>query len=205
MVSENPTVVAGRSDRGIIAEETIIATTTGANDLLEYPLPSFWGSIVAGAVVVLGIGALSECLMFGCHVGAYSNGQVAFGFGAGLWMLATTCVAYFVGGMLTSQLSVRGNWMRGLTMWGFSILLLMVISAFVSGGGTLPILHGTQVTEEVISKNRITTLYGGSSFINYAGVWFGFLILALGLICSLIGASVSETRRVSGDVAPRLA
>ena len=196
MVSDNLTNVQARSDRGIIAEETIVATSTNLNDFEEYPLPSFWGAIVSGAVVALSIGALSECLMFACRVGTYGNGQISMGAGAGIWLIVTTCVAYFFGGMLASRLSVRGGWMRGLTVWGFTILLLMLVSAFV-GGSALPYVHNAQMSEQIVSNSRVTTLYGGASFISYAGVWVGFLILVLSLLFSVIGATFAGTSRTA--------
>ncbi len=203
MVSENPSNVATRSDRGIIAEETIVAASTGVNNLDEYPLPSFWGSIVAGAVVVMSIGALSECLMFACRVGTYGNGQVYLGAGAAFWMFITTCVAFFFGGMVASRLSLRGGWMRGLTVWAFTLPLLMLVTAFISGGAGLGFVHNTRIAEEVITNNHITTFYGGGSFVSYGGVWSGFILLALGLIFSLVGAympSASQTDRFGAGV-----
>jgi hypothetical protein len=58
--------------RGTVTQERIVSAA--ATDI-PVPAPSFWGSIVAGTTVVLGIGALSDFLMFGCHVGVYRNGR----------------------------------------------------------------------------------------------------------------------------------
>lgn len=190
MVSQNPAEVAGRTDRGFVTQETIVATSTDLNDF-GYPLPSFWGSVVAGALVALGIGALSECLMLGCHLVTYDNGVLDPGIGAAIWMIVTACIAYFVGGMLASRLSLRGGWMRGLTLWGFSIPLALLIMAAVRTGAGLAYLHLGHLTEQVAGSAGVTSPYSENFAVNYFGAWIGFVLLTCGLIFALIGSSVS--------------
>lgn len=190
MVSQNPTEVAGRTDRGFVTQETIVATSTNLSDF-GYPLPSFWGSIVAGTVVTLGIGALSECLMFGCHLVTYNNGVLDLGVGAAIWMIVTTCIAYFIGGMLASRLSLRGGWMRGLTLWGFSIPLALLITAPISGGAALAYPHLSHLAEQVANSAGVTSPYSENFVVNYLGAWIGFVLLACGLIFAVAGSSAS--------------
>ncbi|HEX4056049.1 MAG TPA: hypothetical protein VHX86_17435 [Tepidisphaeraceae bacterium] len=191
MVSQNPTEVVGHTDRGFVTQETIVATSTDLNDF-GYPLPSFWGSVVAGTVVTLGIGALSECLMFGCHVGVTENGVLAFGAGAAVWMIVTTCIAYFVGGMLASRLSIGGGWMRGLTLWGFSLPLVLLIMAAISGGAGLAYPHIGHLTQQFASNAGLSNYTNGNIATNFVNAWIGFVCLACGLIFALIGSTASD-------------
>jgi hypothetical protein len=190
MVSQSSTDVVGRTDRGFVTRETVVASSIDSSGL-EYPLPSFWGSVIAGAVVALSIGILSECLMFGCHVGVTAYGALNFGAGAAIWMIVTACVAYIIGGMVTGQLSLHGGWLRGLTMWGFSIPLLLLITAIISGGAGLAYSHFTHVTEQIANGSGATTLSNGNLYVNFASAWIGFVCLGCGLIFALIGSSLS--------------
>lgn len=198
MVSQSPSDVVAPV-RGFVTEETVITTSSGVNNLSEYPAPSFWGSIVAGTVVTMGIGALSECLMIGCHVGAYQNGAIYLSGGVAVWMIITTCIAYFFGGLVAGQLSLRAGWMRGVTLWGFSIVLTVLMAAAVALGTGVAYAHSTNMTEGTGSGS----LYNGTVFLNNGGAWAAFLFLAAGLIFSAIGSSVgcgcsSETDRQIG-------
>jgi hypothetical protein len=192
MVSSNVSGVVGgvATDRGFVTEETIVTASADMRDM-EYPMPSFWGSVVAGALLALGLGALSICLMFGCHVGTDMNGDLSFGAGAAVWMIVTVCIAYFFGGLLASGLSLRGGWLRGVTMWGLSIPLALLILAFTSGSAGLAYAHMTHLTEQFANSTGAASLSNGHMFVNYYAAWVAFISLACGLISAVIGSSKS--------------
>jgi hypothetical protein len=187
MVSQNPTDVAAPAGRGFVTEETVITSAGGG---LLYSVPSFWGAVIAGTLTVLTIGIFSECLMFGCHVGVATDGMVSFGPGAAIWLIVTACIAYFVGGLVAGQLSYGAGLVRGLTVWGLSVPLVLVIGAMVSGGAGLAYSHFTHVTEQVANGTGASTLSNGNIYIDYAGAWIAWLMLLGGLIFALIGASI---------------
>jgi hypothetical protein len=189
MVSQNVTEVTS-TNRGFVAQESVVAGASGPFDA-GLPLPSFWGSVIAGAVVVMGIGSLSASLMFGCYVGTYANGMLSFGWGAGLWIIATACIAYYFGGMVASRLSLAGGWLRGLVVWGLSVPLTALIAAFISGASGLAYAHTTRLAEQLTNNTGAATLYSGTLYVNYAAAWVVFFALLCGLIFSLFGASTS--------------
>jgi hypothetical protein len=181
---------------------------TSGNDM-PMPTPSFWGSVVAGTMVVLGIGALSEFLMFGCRVGVYRNGAPDLGAGAAIWMIITSCIAYFVGGLVASQLSLNGTWLHGIVLWGFSIPLSLLIGAAVTVAAGTAYAHTTDVTEQVLNSSGAGAIYNGNVFVSFAGAWAAFLSVILGLIFAVLGSTAGAcacaqgmSRRVT-EIPPR--
>src|SRR5579884_1582837 len=143
MVSpQNEPVAAGvatdlpRNDRGII-EEHSVSTLTPAGGTYSLTIPrytTFWGSVIAGTLLAIGIAIMSYALMFGCHVGTYANGVISLGWGAAVWIVVTACIAYFFGGMFSPCLSASGpesGAFRGLSVWGLSVPLVMVIASLL--------------------------------------------------------------------------
>ena len=185
MVSQ-VTIGSESATRGPIIEETVVAARNVPD--LPLPMPSFWGSVVAGSVVVLGIGALSELLMVGCHVGVMENGAPAVGLGTAFWMAITACIAYYVGGLVASRLSLNGSWLQGLVLWGFSIPLSLLIGAAITGAAGVAYAHTTHLTEQLANSTNAGSLYGGNLFFNFAGIWTAFVTVALGLIFAVIGS-----------------
>jgi len=200
MVTLNPvggTPEVPVSERGMVGPAVAVSPTYVAGS----PLPSFWGSVVAGAVVAIGIGALSEALMFGCHVGINSQGVISFGVGAAIWLIVTSFVAYYIGGMLASALSVGGGWLRGITLWGFTVPLTMLIAAAVSAGAGLAYAHTTHAAEEITNGMGGAYILNGNIFLSYSGVWITFVTLAVALLGAVVGAGTACGIKRSGKAA----
>src|SRR5437764_6273838 len=119
MVSTNTTNVTGdvagatRSDRGFITEETASSVSPVAGySAISPTFPHahhFWGSVIAGSLVTISVFVLSMALMLGCGVGVSSSSHLlSFGWGAAIWIIITSCVAYFFGGMVSGSMDTAG-------------------------------------------------------------------------------------------------
>lgn len=199
MVSpQNPTnpeaTIAGRSDRGFVPEYATTAgqPSVGYREIAPGTRDYFWGSVVAGTVCTITIGVLSLALMIGCHVGTTRNGEISFGWGAGLWLIITSAIAYYVGGMVASSFAnnAQSGWLRGMTVWGLSVPLLFLMIAIISGGFGLAYGAATNhVADTVVTGSQSPTVGRGDLFANFGGARTVFLSLAVGLFCALIGGS----------------
>ncbi|MDB5174837.1 MAG: hypothetical protein JWN51_3610 [Phycisphaerales bacterium] len=204
MVSpQNPTnpeaTIAGRSDRGFVTERVVGQPLPGVETGYAAVSPPahyyFWGSVLAGTVTAMAIGFLSLALMFGCRVGTYQNGAISFGLGAGIWIVVTSALAYYVGGMVASSFSdpARMGWLRGLTVWGLSVPLFFLMTAIIAGGFGLAYGSTTSRTaEQVVTNTQVATLQHGDLFVNFGGAWTVFFALAVGLFCALVGGSTGS-------------
>ena len=214
MVSTNTSNVTGdiagaaRSDRGFIAEETTssVAPLTGYSGISSTVGHDhhFWGSVIAGSLVTISVFVLSMALMLGCGVGVSNSSHLlSFGWGAAIWIIITSCVAYFFGGMVSGSIDTRGCYSstRAFALWGLSIPLVMVIGAFVAGGaGLLYGLNSAHLTEQVTNQTGAAYLQQGNLFINYGGAWTAFLSILGGLCFSVIGALAAMNDRTVAPV-----
>lgn len=157
----------------------------------------FWGSVISGFVAAFALGVTSLALMFGCHVGAYSNGALAFGWGAAIWLCVTSCICYYFGGWIASRFfSPSGQgWLRGLTMWGLSVPLLLILVAMLSAGGGLAYGAATHTVTQLTNVTNAAHLSAnGDLFMSFGGAWTVFVMLICGLVFSLIGGSTGSTK-----------
>jgi hypothetical protein len=107
-------------------------------------------------------------------------------------MIITACIAYFVGGMVASRLSLNGSWLQGLVLWGFSIPLSLLIVAAVTAAAGIAYAHTTQLTEQIVNSSGTGALYQGNVFVNFAGAWAAFLSVGLGLVFALLGSTTGS-------------
>lgn len=186
----NPAVTA--SDRGILVEEVVSPSYTAAG--LRYGYPHyFWGAVVAGTLFVLSLFALSYFLMLGCHVGVTSSGTLALGWGSAVWIVITSCIAYYIGGAIANMVShsMGSGWLRGAAVWGLSVPLAAVILAVIAGGTGL--LTGLTIPQtginavnnaQTVANNLQPSVVG----LNFGFVWTAFIALICGLIFSVLGS-----------------
>ena len=199
------------SGRGFVQEEiTTVSTapTYGAIGVRGYSYPVyFWGSVIAGSLLVISLFVLSYMLMLGCHVGVTSAGMLSLGWGAAVWIVITSALAYYFGGMLSNCISrpVLNGWVKGATIWGLSIPLVLVIGAIMAGGGglltglNLPHFSGTIATT-ANNVQQVANNLQPSPGLNFGFVWTGFITLIVGLIFSIFGAaSMPAQDRVGTD------
>ena len=206
--SQNPTGVTdvspdvSRNDRGMLDDRTVAVSRSAYAYSLEAPkYTSFWGSVIAGTLLAAGILVMSYALMFGCGVGVYRSGTVSLGWGAAIWIIITACIAYFFGGMFASCLSASGpesGAFRGLSVWGLSIPLGMVVASIVAmaagtayGTPTLPDVHQA-VLQTASNANAPNLSYQGGLWVPFGGAWTVFLSLILGLFCAWIGGTMGR-------------
>jgi len=128
--------------------------------------------------------------MFACRVGVYNpTGEVSLGVGAAVWMAITACIAFFVGGMVASTISnpVDNNgWVRGLSVWGLSVPLTMLLTSIAAIGATTTYGPNTvQTTANVATHNYFSTVFR----IGPGEAWTVFISLLCGLIFAVIGGS----------------
>lgn len=195
-------VAAGEvRDRGFIREE-IIATTSPAYAPSTATVPRyshpvyFWGSVVAGSVLVFSLFCLSYLLMLGFHVGVDSSGMLALGWGAAIWFIVTSCIAYYFGGMISNCIapSSSGSMLKGSSVWALSIPLALMISAVIAGGSGLfaglnmPHFQETVVTTASNAQQVATNLQPHLG-LNFGFIWTAFIALICGLFFSLIGSA----------------
>lgn len=193
-------------DRGFVAETVATAASPtyspAVADVPQYSSPRyFWGSVVAGAVLVYSIFCLSYLLMLGCHVGVGSSGMLSLGWGAAIWFIVTSCVAYYFGGMLSNCISspVNGGLAKGATVWGLSIPLALLISAVIAGGSGLfaglnmPHFQETVVTTAGNAQQVATNLQPHLGP-NFGFICTAFIALLGGLLFSLFGAASAPAR-----------
>ena len=184
------------SDRGFVTEESVI-TTPAVTDItalprLGYSYPVyFWGSVIAGTVLVMSLFVLSYLLMLGCHVGTVGpDGALSFGWGAAVWLVITSCIAYYFGGMLTNCISrpIGMGWLKGATVWGLSIPLALVISSVLGAGLGVLGLSLAHV-ENAAGTAAPTHLAMGFIGPDFGAIWTAFLILICGLVFAMFGSA----------------
>jgi hypothetical protein len=190
MVSENPTAeipVSVRHNRGFIPDETIVASGVGNLPMTMYYRP-FWRPVLAGAVFTLGIFTLSWFLMLGFHIGVTDTGYLELGGGVAVWMCLTSCVAFFLGGMIATGMTAIGGTsssglLKGLLVWGASIPLSLLLYGGIAHSGDL--LVGLDLPHAGIIDPNLNPLVTSAHLGFY---WATFLVLGLGLIASCIGS-----------------
>jgi hypothetical protein len=106
--------------------------------------PISWGAIFAGVVFVLAISWLLYLLgvAFGLTVVEPAEVPEAgeeLGWSAAIWMLVTSLIAFFLGGLFTARIAgiidKTEGMLHGLAVWGVSILLALLLG--VAGVSTL--------------------------------------------------------------------
>lgn len=116
------------------------ATPVRAEDVMSVRSRVNWGAVLAGSVIALALYFLLT--LIGGAVGLSVSGHVrpsSVGTGAAVWAVLSIAVALFVGGWVTSQLTVGENRgeaaMHGVLLWGllFGMLLWLMASGVRSG------------------------------------------------------------------------
>ncbi len=145
-----------------------------------------WGGVIGGSLTVISILVMSSALAVACSVPAYTGG--AYGWGAGLWAIISSIVAFFFGGMVAGLVRpyVRmSGALRGVLTWALSIPLMLVISA-----SSLGFLHASLGS----ATTGILVPAGAYSAMSLSGAaWGTFFAMILGLVAAVIGGGFGET------------
>lgn len=109
------------------------ANTPHVRDLVSVGTRVSWGAITAGALLALAIALL--CATLGAAVGLSVHDRVSVNdlrTGSMAWGYVTTFVALFVGGLVTSLLTVGENkteaMVHGVLMWALLLAVLVVLA-----------------------------------------------------------------------------
>jgi ABC-type multidrug transport system permease subunit len=105
-----------------------------------YGLPRVsWGAVIAG--VILSLIAYLVLSVLGAAIGAslispmsQPNPTEGFGIGSGIWMLATTIVAVFIGSYFAGRCAPVLGWLHGLLAWAVMVLFVAYGMASIVGG-----------------------------------------------------------------------
>ena len=106
--------------------------------------PISWGAIFAGVVFVLAISWLLYLLGVALGLTVVNPATVPeagekLGRGAAIWMLVTSLIAFFLGGLFTARIAgiidKTEGMLHGLAVWGLSTLLALLLG--VAGVSTL--------------------------------------------------------------------
>lgn len=134
----------------VVVEPAATSTTPLAAPVSEAPSNLRWGAVVGGTVAALGIAALLYSL--GLALGLSSidprdPGSVRpSGIFTGVWALAVSLVALFVGGFVAARgagaLTRMAGSLHGLVMWGLTVVVGMwligtVVSGLLSGAAAM--------------------------------------------------------------------
>lgn len=130
--------------------------TPAAEDLVSVGTRISWGAIFAGCLLALSFQFLFSIL--GAAVGVTVSDRVRadqLRTGALIWVVATTCLSLFVGGLITSLFTVGENKVEavlyGVIMWALLVALLITLGATgVRAGmsGMVGAVHAANTTSE---------------------------------------------------------
>ena len=109
-------------------------TSPRAEDVISVGSRINWGAILAGTVVALAMQFLLTVLGGAVGVSISDNVRAEnLRMGAVIWTIVTACAALFVGGMVTSQLTVGENkvesMLYGIIMWALTLALVLALGA----------------------------------------------------------------------------
>jgi hypothetical protein len=98
-----------------------------------------WGAVFTGVILSLVVYLVMSVL--GTAIGAsllnplsQPNPSRAFGFGSGVWMIATTVVSVFAGAYFAGRCAPVLGWLHGLLAWAVMILFVVFGMASLVGG-----------------------------------------------------------------------
>jgi hypothetical protein len=100
--------------------------------------PISWGAIFAGVVFVLAISWLLYLLGAALGLTMVNPAEVPeagekLGWGAAIWILVTSLIAFFLGGLFTARIAgiidKTEGMLHGLAVWGVSTLLALLLGA----------------------------------------------------------------------------
>jgi hypothetical protein len=170
------------TDRGV--RETF--TTTAPRAFVELPrYHYFWGSVVGGSMVNFAIWVLSYAMMFGFGIGVDPhNGGIYPTWGAAIWVIVTSAIAYYFGGFVAGQIGeyyTDRTWLRGLCVWGLSVPLFLVWFAFIAAG--LGLAYGLNTSQLMTGNTYVPAVFR----LGAGPAWTMFFSLLVGLVFSVMG------------------
>lgn len=136
-----------------------MSTTISAQDVMAVRSRISWSSVIAGAVTALAMYVLLSSL--GVAIGISVIQQVNdrdLGIGASIWAIASTLLALFIGGCVTTRLAVgetKGEALiHGIVLWGvvFAMLLWLMVGGVQLGFNAVMGVANSPITGMVSSR-----------------------------------------------------
>jgi hypothetical protein len=105
-----------------------------------------WGSVAAGAIAAVAIGALLNIVGLAIGAGAYNlfaiaRHQGAISIGGGLFVIFAQFVAFEIGGYIASRSAAWpdhfGGALTGFMVWALAVVFAITLASLVSSGGAV--------------------------------------------------------------------
>jgi len=177
-----------------LVEENVLHTSGSVRSRIS------WAAILAGAAVAMAIYALLMSLGVAVGMSVDDNGNSRnFGTSAGVWSFISLLVSLFVGGWVTTQVTVGESRteavLYGVVLWATtSVLLLWLTANGIQAGDDLArAANDTNVvasssdntSSESRQVNRQQMMEAGRE-----GAWWAFAGILLSMVASVAGALV---------------
>lgn len=146
--------------------------TVRMEDIVEVGTRVSWGAILAGAVMALAVGFIMSLLGGAIGLSFVADADTeTLGYGAAIWAIATTILALFVGGYITSQCVVgetkTESVVHGIIMWGVVLAMLLYLTATGIGSGFSSMLQVANVganASENVSQETMNSMARSMGF-----------------------------------------
>jgi hypothetical protein len=190
------------------------ANTPSVRDLVSVGTRVSWGAIFAGAILALAISLL--CATLGAAVGLSVHDRVAVDnlkTGTMAWAYISTFVALFVGGLVTSLLTVGENKaeaiLHGILMWALLLGILLTLGASgvklgIDMVGLANQVDVRPITPDVqVQSSASQDAAKRFAWYTFAGIWLSMIAAAAGAFAGAgptfrVVAKPKTTVRVSG-------
>jgi len=177
-----------------LVEENVLYTTESVRSRIS------WAAILAGAAVAMAIYALLMSLgvAVGMSVADNIDGR-NFGTSAGVWSFISLLVSLFVGGWVTTQVTVGESRteavLYGVVLWATtSVLLLWLTANGIQAGADLSMAaNDTDVVVGSMDNNSSEPRQEDREQMREAGregAWWAFAGILLSMVASVAGALV---------------
>lgn len=121
-----------------------------------------WGAVFAGLVVATALQIVLTLLGMAIGLSVVNPAQSAkgFGIGAAIWMIITTLISLYVGGLVTGRmagvLTRRDGALHGILVWGlYTILAIYLVTSGISsllGGAVQLASNAATVTAGTVAR-----------------------------------------------------
>ena len=161
---------------------TISATEPQTHDLVSVGSRVSWGAIFGGSLLALAIYLLLSVL--GAATGLSIRNRVTeenLRMTAVLWAIGTSCLALFVGGLMSSVFTVGENKTEavvyGILTWALTFALVIGLGSLGFATNATTLIHLTQTNNMTPAETELATR---GAWYAFAGTWGSMLAAALG-------------------------
>lgn len=178
------------SGRGLVHDESLMGYPTEPALMPRGYSYVCWGAVVAGSLAAISLLILAGALGSAIGLSAYGrDGVYRPGWGAGIWLVLSAAVAYFIGGGLSAYLaSYRTGTiglLHGVMAWVLSLPLLLLVAGPIAGG---LLGRAGMPTFTAADTGRMGGAFAGQpEEMAIGAAWTSFIALFSGLLTAAIG------------------